>query len=247
MLIRKEGGSEGDSNTAFVSAVVADFGLAANIPVDTNERLLQVGSPYWMSPECLRGEFYDHKSDVFSFGIILCELIARCRADPDYLPRTANFGVDYRLFCESMVHDSCPPEFLKIAFSCVTVRILFLIVISMPILNYKNHRSFLTLFLQSFQINPLSRPEFERLYDDLSDLYGEEALLDGKKHISFQDKQESNGMAFMNSVNDIVKTDESSPVDLDKISASKENELASLPNSEKSKLQTKSPQQFRST
>ena len=105
-----------------------DFGLAANIPVDTNERLLQVGSPYWMSPECLRGEFYDHKSDVFSFGIILCELIARCGADPDYLPRTANFGVDYRLFCESMVHDSCPPEFLKIAFSCVTVRTLFLII-----------------------------------------------------------------------------------------------------------------------
>ena len=49
----------------------------------------------------------------------------------------------------------------------------------------------------------------------------------------------------MNSVSDIVKTDESSPPDLDKISASKENELA--PNSEKSKLQTKSPQQFRST
>ena len=112
---------------------------------------------------------------------------------------------------------------------------------------HKNHRSFLTLFLQSFQINPLSRPEFERLYDDLSDLYGEEALLDGKKHISFQGKQESDEMDFMNSVSDIVKTDESSPADLDKISASKKNELASLPNSEKSKLQTKSPQQFRST
>ena len=114
-------------------------------------------------------------------------------------------------------------------------------------IEFKNHRSFLTLFLQSFQINPLSRPEFERLYDDLSDLYGEEALLDGKKHISFQGKQESDGMDFMNSVSDIVKTDESSPADLDKISASKKKELASLPNSEKSKLQTKSPQQFRST
>ena len=68
-----------------------------------------------------------------------------------------------------------------------------------------------------------------------------------QKHISFQDKQESDEMDYMNSVGDIVKTDESSPVDLDKISASKENELTSLPNSEKSKLQTKSPQQFRST
>ena len=116
----------------------------------------------------------------------------------------------------------------------------------MPIFLHQNHRSFLT-FLQTFQINPLSRPEFETLYDDLSDLYGEEASIDGKKHISFHDKQESNGMALMNSVSDIVKTDESSTVDLDKISASKENELASLPNSEKSKFQTKSPQQFRST
>ena len=122
VLIRKEG----TEINQHLSAVVADFGLAANIPVDRNERLLQVGSPYWMSPECLNGEFYDQKSDVFSFGIILCELIARCTADPDYLPRTANFGVDYIVFSESMVHDSCPEDFLKIAFRCVNVSELYL-------------------------------------------------------------------------------------------------------------------------
>ena len=120
-MIRKEGQSGEGKNNDVLSAVVADFGLAANIPEDTNERLLQVGSPYWMSPECLRGQFYGHKSDVFSFGIILCELIARCEADPDILPRTENFGVDYLVFSESMVDNSCPTEFLKIAFSCVTV------------------------------------------------------------------------------------------------------------------------------
>ena len=38
---------------------------------------MKVGSPYWMSPECLHGKYYDHTADIFSFGIVLCELIAR--------------------------------------------------------------------------------------------------------------------------------------------------------------------------
>ena len=47
-----------------------------------------VGSPYWMAPECLRGQSYCEQADVFSFGITLAEIMARVPADPEYMPRT---------------------------------------------------------------------------------------------------------------------------------------------------------------
>ncbi|NXR24306.1 TESK2 kinase, partial [Cinclus mexicanus] len=97
------------------SAIVGDFGLAEKIP-DHSEKLPVVGSPFWMAPEVLRDEPYNEKADVFSYGIILCEIIARIQADPDYLPRTENFGLDYDSF-QHMVGD-CPPDFLQLAFNC---------------------------------------------------------------------------------------------------------------------------------
>nr|XP_023994620.1 dual specificity testis-specific protein kinase 1-like [Salvelinus alpinus] len=74
------------------TAVVGDFGLAEKIPDYSDgadkQPLAVVGSPYWMAPEVLRGEVYDEKVDVFAYGIILCEIIARIEAGPDFLPRT---------------------------------------------------------------------------------------------------------------------------------------------------------------
>lgn len=102
------------------TGVVGDFGLSEKIPNYSGdgekERLAVVGSPYWMAPEVLRGELYDEKTDIFAYGIILCEMIARIPADPDYMPRTENFGLDVKTF-EKMVGD-CPPVFLDLAVLC---------------------------------------------------------------------------------------------------------------------------------
>ncbi|XP_074875978.1 dual specificity testis-specific protein kinase 1 isoform X3 [Buteo buteo] len=106
------------------TAVVGDFGLAEKIPTysedSEKEPLAVVGSPYWMAPEVLRGEIYNEKADVFAYGIILCETIARIPADPDYLPRTENFGLDVATFC-TMVGIDCPAAFLQLAFHCCSM------------------------------------------------------------------------------------------------------------------------------
>ncbi|XP_059364853.1 dual specificity testis-specific protein kinase 2-like isoform X2 [Carassius carassius] len=104
------------------SAVVGDFGLAEKIPDHRSAekpKLAVVGSPYWMAPEVLRGEHYNEKVDVFAYGIILCEIIGRIQADPDFLPRTEDFGLDVEAF-RQMVGD-CPPHFFKVTVICCSM------------------------------------------------------------------------------------------------------------------------------
>ena len=73
------------------SVVVADFGLA-QWTVRRRGRLKScVGSAYSSAPEMLnqlQTNGYDNRIDIFSFGIILCQIIARTSSDPDFLPRT---------------------------------------------------------------------------------------------------------------------------------------------------------------
>lgn len=53
---------------------VGDLGLGRHLSENTVEARSKVGTPLYMSPEVLRGESYDWKSDVWSMGCILYEL-----------------------------------------------------------------------------------------------------------------------------------------------------------------------------
>ncbi|CAJ0963930.1 unnamed protein product [Ranitomeya imitator] len=120
------------------TVVVADFGLSRLIveekprpppekpptkkrtlrKTDRRKRYTVVGNPYWMAPEMLNGKQYDEKVDVFSFGIVLCEIIGQVYADPDCLPRTIDYGLNVRLFWEKFVSEDCPSGFYPLATSC---------------------------------------------------------------------------------------------------------------------------------
>uniref|UniRef100_A0A914CFJ4 dual-specificity kinase n=1 Tax=Acrobeloides nanus TaxID=290746 RepID=A0A914CFJ4_9BILA len=101
----------------FPKALVADFGLSAVIPRYPHV-LQQVGTQNWMAPEMLMEKFYNEKADVFSYGIIMCQMIARIDADHDAgLYRTPMFGLDYVRFTARCPSDT-PLGLLKLAFMC---------------------------------------------------------------------------------------------------------------------------------
>nr|BAB17233.1 LIM-kinase1 [Drosophila melanogaster] len=81
------------------------------------QRYTVVGNPYWMAPEMMKGLKYDEKLDVFSFGIMLCEIIGRVEADPDFMPRNSDFSLNQQEFREKFCAQ-CPEPFVKVAFVC---------------------------------------------------------------------------------------------------------------------------------
>ena len=117
-------------------AVVADFGLATSIPSRSatstptgNKCLAVVGSAWWMAPECIelaikakhpRSKEYGYNecADVFSFGIIVCQICARIEADPEYLQRTANYGVDYMALSKLVEDDPKARHLMLLAMDC---------------------------------------------------------------------------------------------------------------------------------
>jgi tRNA A-37 threonylcarbamoyl transferase component Bud32 len=54
---------------------ISDFGLALNVGAETTQ-ITGVGSPAYMSPEQIREELVDHRTDLYSLGVVMYQLLS---------------------------------------------------------------------------------------------------------------------------------------------------------------------------
>ncbi|KAF7966756.1 hypothetical protein HWV62_37213, partial [Athelia sp. TMB] len=102
---------------------ITDFGFAriAARNEDESKRLTFCGTDSYMSPEIQLGDEFDLPTDIFSFGVILCEIAARKLADDYTFKRAApTFGMDAQEV-RNRASPGCPDAFIQLCLDCLAV------------------------------------------------------------------------------------------------------------------------------
>ncbi|KXN85190.1 putative serine/threonine-protein kinase kinX, partial [Leucoagaricus sp. SymC.cos] len=100
---------------------VTDFGFAriAARNEEESKRLTFCGTDSYMSPEILLGDEFDLPTDIFSLGIIFCEIAARKLADDTHFKRhPPEFGIEETEVRKRATPD-CPPDFINLCLECL--------------------------------------------------------------------------------------------------------------------------------
>jgi serine/threonine protein kinase len=119
VLLTKEITSENQTPMA----KVADFGLSRE--VSNSDLTMCVGTWRWMAPEVFMGNEYDENVDVFSFGILMFEVLARqipyAEKWPVDGPANPRMALDISRGTRpdvSLVQDGCPRKVVDLMQAC---------------------------------------------------------------------------------------------------------------------------------
>lgn len=96
---------------------LCDFGFA-RIAERTPRPMTLCGTEDWMAPEIIVGEPYSFAADVFSYGIVLIEIITRKKITEEIQRKPEEaFGLDVQGFL-SIIPTDTPPEFKDAVIEC---------------------------------------------------------------------------------------------------------------------------------
>lgn len=100
---------------------ITDFGFAriAARNADESKRLTFCGTDSYMSPEILVGNEFDLPTDIYSLGVIFCEIASRKLADDNTFKRSApSFAIDQDEV-RSRASPGCPPALVQLCIDCL--------------------------------------------------------------------------------------------------------------------------------
>ncbi len=99
---------------------VTDFGIAKSIGTDVTKTLNIIGTAHYISPEQAKGEVFDHRTDIYSLGIVMYEMLT---AD---VPFRGGSSIDISLkhiyekpLKPSELIDNIPEKLEKIVMHCI--------------------------------------------------------------------------------------------------------------------------------
>jgi len=100
-------------------AKICDFGLSRIIDRTSPERkkLTLCGTPSWAAPEVLRNEVYTEKVDVYSYGVVLWEMVSRQDPFPNMPPFQVIFLVGTQRH-RPTIPENCPKEWKTLITIC---------------------------------------------------------------------------------------------------------------------------------
>jgi serine/threonine protein kinase len=108
--------------SATFGAKVCDFGLAKKQQTLDQQQQTQVGTPLWTAPEVIMGEKYTAKADVFSYGIVLTELLTRKIPYEELTEGKTAFSIMLKVANEGLrpsIPEWCPSALRKLIDACL--------------------------------------------------------------------------------------------------------------------------------
>jgi serine/threonine protein kinase len=77
---------------------ISDFGISKAEDENSNTKTQKAGTTYFMAPEVIKSTKYDNKCDVYSFGIIMFQVLIQC-SDKEIYPidKLGENNIDFML------------------------------------------------------------------------------------------------------------------------------------------------------